>query len=112
MADEMEIIISAVDNASEAFKSVISSTNDMSSEVENAMSSASDSMSEMESTGGVATANIVEEFDEMGNVVRTVNLSTIRDGMVVSEYVTKTEAEAKALEDVEETQAEAVEENK
>ena len=69
MADEMEIIISAVDNASEAFKSVISSTNDMSSEVENAMSSASDSMSEMENTGGVATTNIVQEFDEMGNVV-------------------------------------------
>ena len=54
----------------------------------------------------------VFSFDEMGNVVRTVNLSTINNGMVISEYVTKTEAEAKALEDVEETQAEAVEENK
>ena len=40
-------------------------------------------------------------FDDRGNVVRTVNLSTIRDQMVVSEYVTKSEAEAKELEDVE-----------
>ena len=54
----------------------------------------------------------VFSFDERGNVVRTVNLSTISNGMVVSEYVTKTEAEAIALENVEETQAEAVEGNK
>ena len=38
-------------------------------------------------------------FDDRGNVVRTVNLSTISDDMIVSEYVTKSEAEAKELED-------------
>lgn len=46
----------------------------------------------------------VFSFDEMGNVVRTVNLSTIKDDTVISEYVTKSEAEAKALEDIESTQ--------
>ena len=40
-------------------------------------------------------------FDDVGNVVRTVNLSTIRDGTVVSEYVTKSEAEARELEEIE-----------
>ena len=43
-------------------------------------------------------------FDDRGNVVRTVNLSTITDDMVVSEYVTKSEAEARELEDVEANQ--------
>ena len=43
-------------------------------------------------------------FDDRGNVVRTVNLSTISDDMVVSEYITKSEAEAKQLEDVEANQ--------
>ena len=43
-------------------------------------------------------------FDDRGNVVRTVNLSTITDNMVVSEYVTKSEAEARELEDVEANQ--------
>ena len=55
----------------------------------------------------------VFSFDERGNLVRTVNLSTIKDGLVVSEYVTRSEAEAHKLEDVEETQetqAEATEE--
>ena len=46
----------------------------------------------------------VFSFDSNGNVVRTVNLSTIKDGMVVSEYVTMSEAEAKDLEDIESTQ--------
>ena len=46
----------------------------------------------------------VFSFDDRGNVVRTVNLSTIKDGKVVSEYVTRSEAEAQKLEDVEETQ--------
>ena len=49
-------------------------------------------------------------FDDRGNVVRTVNLSTIKDKMIVSEYVTKSEAEAKELEDVETNQE--TEENK
>ena len=40
-------------------------------------------------------------FDETGNVVRSVTLSTIKGGKPVTEYVTKTEAEAKALEDLE-----------
>ena len=46
----------------------------------------------------------VFSFDERGNVVRTVNLSTITDGVVLSEYVTKSEAEAAKLSDVEDTQ--------
>ncbi len=46
----------------------------------------------------------VFNFDDRGNVVRTVNLSTISDDMVVSEYITKSEAEAKQLEDVEANQ--------
>ena len=46
----------------------------------------------------------VFNFDERGNVVRTVNLSTISDDMVVSEYITKSEAEAKELENVEANQ--------
>lgn len=46
-------------------------------------------------------ASGVFAFDDRGNVVRTVNLSTISDNMVVSEYVTKSEAEARELEDVE-----------
>ena len=40
-------------------------------------------------------------FDDNGNVVRSVTLSTIKDGKVVTEYVTKTEAEARELEDLE-----------
>lgn len=51
----------------------------------------------------------VFSFDNRGNVVRTVNLSTIKDGLVVTEYVTRSEAEARQLENVEETQAETAE---
>ncbi|MBR0400029.1 MAG: ABC transporter substrate-binding protein [Mogibacterium sp.] len=40
-------------------------------------------------------------FDDRGNVVRSVNLSTIKDGKPVSEYVTKTETEAKTLNEIE-----------
>jgi len=40
-------------------------------------------------------------FDDTGNVVRSVTLSTIKDGKPVTEYVTKTEAEARELEDLE-----------
>ena len=40
-------------------------------------------------------------FDDKGNVVRSVTLSTIKDGKAVTEYVTKTEAEATELEDLE-----------
>lgn len=50
-------------------------------------------LSELKGATGVFT------FDDRGNVVRTVNLSTISDNLVVSEYVTKSEAEAKELED-------------
>lgn len=49
-------------------------------------------------------ASGVFTFDDRGNVVRTVNLSTISEEMVVSEYVTKSEAEAKELEEVEANQ--------
>ena len=50
-------------------------------------------LSEFKGATGVFT------FDDRGNVVRTVNLSTIRDDVIVSEYITKSEAEAKELED-------------
>ena len=40
-------------------------------------------------------------FDINGNVVRSVTLSTIKDGKPVTEYITKTEAEAMELEDLE-----------
>lgn len=43
----------------------------------------------------------VFSFDDRGNVVRTVNLSTIKDGNVVPEYVTNSEAEAKSLDVIE-----------
>ncbi len=51
----------------------------------------------------------VFSFDERGNVVRTVNLSTINDGKVVSEYVTKSEAEAAELGDALVTQEDETE---
>lgn len=40
-------------------------------------------------------------FDDTGNVRRAVTLSTIKDGKPVTEYVTKIEAKAKVLEDIE-----------
>jgi hypothetical protein len=40
-------------------------------------------------------------FDNTGNVVRTVTLSTIKDGKPVTEYVTSSEAKAHKLEDIE-----------
>ena len=52
-------------------------------------------LSEFKGATGIFT------FDDRGNVVRTVNLSTIRDDQVVSEYVTNSESEAAELEDVE-----------
>ncbi len=52
-------------------------------------------LSEFKGATGVFT------FDDRGNVIRTVNLSTITDNVVMSEYVTKSEAEARELEDVE-----------
>ena len=58
-------------------------------EIRNAMMG----LTELKGATGVFT------FDDRGNVVRTVNLSTISDDLVVSEYVTKSEAEAKELED-------------
>lgn len=50
---------------------------------------------------GLKCATGAFTFDETGNVVRSVTLSTIKGGKPVTEYVTKTEAEAKALEDLE-----------
>lgn len=49
---------------------------------------------------GLKCATGLFTFDETGNVVRSVTLSTIRDGKAVTEYVTKTEAEARELEDL------------
>jgi branched-chain amino acid transport system substrate-binding protein len=43
-------------------------------------------------------------FDDRGNVIRSVNLSTIKDGKAVSEYVTKVETEAKSLDELEESE--------
>ena len=43
----------------------------------------------------------VFNFDDTGNVVRAVTLSTIKDGKPVTEYVTTREAEARKLEDIE-----------
>jgi branched-chain amino acid transport system substrate-binding protein len=51
----------------------------------------------------------VFSFDDTGNVVRAVTLSTIRDGKPVTEYVTNSEAEAKKLEDIESEAEDAAE---
>lgn len=50
-------------------------------------------LSEFKGATGVFT------FDDRGNVIRTVNLSTVKDNVIVSEYITNSEAEAKELED-------------
>ena len=49
---------------------------------------------------GLKCATGLFTFDETGNVVRSVTLSTIKDGKPVTEYVTKREAEAQELEDL------------
>ena len=50
---------------------------------------------------GLKCATGLFTFDDNGNVVRSVMLSTIKDGKPVTEYITKTEAEARELEDLE-----------
>ena len=50
---------------------------------------------------GLKCATGLFTFDDNGNVVRSVTLSTIKDGIPVTEYITKTEAEARELEDLE-----------
>lgn len=50
---------------------------------------------------GLKCATGLFTFDDTGNVVRAVTLSTIKDGKPVTEYITKREAEAKELEDLE-----------
>ena len=50
---------------------------------------------------GLKCATGLFTFDDNGNVVRSVTLSTIKDGKPVTEYVTKTEAEAQELADLE-----------
>ena len=50
---------------------------------------------------GLKCATGLFTFDNNGNVVRSVTLSTIKDGKAVTEYVTQTEAEAAELEDLE-----------
>ena len=49
---------------------------------------------------GLKCATGLFTFDDNGNVVRSVTLSTIKEGKPVTEYVTKAEAEAKELEDL------------
>ena len=46
-------------------------------------------------------------FDDNGNVKRSVTLSTIKDGKPVTEYVTRIEAKAKVLEDIEAVEGES-----
>ena len=55
----------------------------------------------MHDLNGLRCATGSFTFDDNGNVVRSVTLSTIKDGKAVTEYVTKTEAEARELEDLE-----------
>lgn len=50
----------------------------------------------------------VFSFDNSGNVVRAVTLSTIKGGKPVTEYVTKSETEARKLEDIENSGEEEV----
>ena len=50
---------------------------------------------------GLKCATGMFTFDDNGNVVRSVTLSTIKDGKPVTEYVTTKEAEATELEDLE-----------
>jgi len=50
---------------------------------------------------GLKCATGMFTFDDNGNVVRSVTLSTIKDGKPVTEYITKREAEARELEDLE-----------
>ena len=50
----------------------------------------------------------VFSFDNTGNVVRAVTLSTIKGGKPVTEYVTKSETEARKLEDIENSGEEEV----
>jgi len=50
---------------------------------------------------GLKCATGLFTFDDTGNVVRSVTLSTIKDGKPVTEYITKKEAEATELEDLE-----------
>ena len=45
-------------------------------------------------------------FDSSGNVVRSVTLSTLKDGKPVNEYICESEVKSKALEDIEEQQKE------
>jgi branched-chain amino acid transport system substrate-binding protein len=50
---------------------------------------------------GLKCATGLFTFDDNGNVVRSVTLSTIKDGKPVTEYVTQSEAEATELDDLE-----------
>ena len=45
-------------------------------------------------------------FDDNGNVVRPVTLSTLKDGKPVNEYISESEAKSKELADIEEQQKE------
>ena len=61
----------------------------------------SDIRTAMRSFDGLKCATGLFTFDDAGNVVRSVTLSTIKDGKPVTEYVTKREAEARTLEEIE-----------
>lgn len=65
----------------------------------------------MREFNGLKCATGLFSFDGTGNVVRAVTLSTIKDGKPVTEYVTRTEAEAKKLEDIDSATATGEESN-
>ena len=50
---------------------------------------------------GLKCATGLFTFDDNGNVKRAVTLSTLKDGKPVTEFVTRSEAKAKVLEDIE-----------
>ncbi len=49
---------------------------------------------------GMQCATGVFQFDSMGNTVRSVNIATVKDGLIVSAYVTKGTSEAKQIEEI------------
>lgn len=54
------------------------------------------------SLNGIQGATGVFRFDESGNTIRTVNIATIRNGKIVSDYVTKGTTDAGSIEAIEE----------
>lgn len=49
---------------------------------------------------GMQCATGVFQFDSMGNTVRSVNIATVKDGLIVSAYVTQGTSESKQIEEI------------